>query len=64
MIIQFEGPDGAVLERSEQAHISGSLPLAITGPEGFYWLVGIRVDREHSYLPAYRLAREVSAAYH
>ena len=62
MVIQFEGPDGAVIERSEQSHICGALPRAITAPEGCYWLVGIRVDREHSYLPAYRLAREVSSA--
>ena len=64
VVIQFEAPDGTVLERSEQAHITGSLPRAITGTEGLFWLVGIKVDREHAYLPAYRLAREVSSAMH
>ena len=64
MIIQFEAPDGTVLETSEQSHISKSLPLAITSEDGMFWLVGIKADREHAYLPAYRLAREVSTATH
>lgn len=65
MIIQFEAPDGTILERSDQTHIvAEKLPRAITSTEGLFWLIGIKVDREHAYLPAYRLAREVSAAMH
>ena len=65
MIIQFESPDGTIMERSDQSHIvAEKLPRAITSVDGMFWLVGIKVDREHQYLPAYRLAREVSAAIH
>ena len=64
VVIQFEAPDGTVLEKSEQSHITEALPRAITGAEVMFWLVGIKVDREHAYLPAYRLAREVSSASH
>ena len=64
VVIQFEAPDGTVMETSEQSHITGALPRAITGPDGLFWLVGIKVDREHAYLPAYRLAREISSALH
>ena len=65
MIIQFEAPDGTVLERVSQSHITESaLPRIISSPEGCYWYVGIKITREHAFLPVYRLAREVSTAVH
>ena len=65
MVIQFEAPDGTVLERSEQKNIVGScVPKLIQAEEGGYWYAGVKYDRELGFLPAYKLAREVSTAVH
>ena len=67
MVIQFEAPDGSVIERLEQTHISSdALPRAITADQGWFWLVGVLVAQhpEYPYLAAYRLAREISSAMH
>ena len=64
MLVQFEAADGTVLERSEQVVNPSALPVVIAAAEGGYWFHGVRITADAAFLPAYRLAREVSGAKH
>ncbi len=53
-----------MIERSDVVLNPSALPRIISAEEGCFWFRSIVVTTDCVFLPAYRLAREVSAARH